>query len=243
MPKKQYNIRWRESDLAELQRVITNFNAKIYRIRKKDPKAEEYLPKIAKKSDVIATITTRADYDRLLNSYRRFAKRGAEKPVKSSRGAKFTEWEEREFKRKQGIVNAKRTRERNAVEDKELKSRGKGTGFKRKEMGTVRENELKPSRKNPRNMSKNEFQMAMRAIDRELNNADTLQRKLRMRQNYVKGMVDNGFSDDVINAVLQMQIDDFVDIVRTDREASFDFIYDPIELSFKENVLRDIWVK
>lgn len=241
MPKKQYSIQWREQDLAEVERVVKNFNAKINRVKRNNPKAETYLPNTVTKKDIINSIGTRADFNRTLNAMKRFSKRGAEAPVKSKRGALSTKWGVEEFNRDQGRLNAQRTRERKKIEEKEVLTRGRGTGVTRAQMGSIKENSLKPSKKNFENMSNKEWDKAKKAIDRQLNEVHKAFSKSNMRMNYIKGLQEAGFSDDIVAMVRDVDIDKFIEIVETDAEASFDFIYDPLEFRVKDEALREVW--
>lgn len=241
MAKKQHKIRWRDSDSEELQRVINNFNAKLYRIKKKHPEMAEYLPDRVRKKDLVKNIHTRSDFNRAVTSLKRFGKRGAENPVKSSRGAKTTKWEVDEVKKKARRVNREREKERNALLDTEVTSRGKGTGSKRSEMGKLKENELKPINVNFTIKSQKEWDKLKESIDAQLDEANKMFRKSNMKLNYIKGLENAGFSDDVVALVHQMNPDNFISTVETDAEATFDFIYDPIEHNLKEDSLRETW--
>lgn len=238
---KKSKIRWRESDVTNLKRTIKNFNAKIAYQEKKHPELKQFLPERINTKEAMKSIETRADYNRLVNSVQRFQKRGAEKPVTSSRGAKATQWEVDEFKHKQRVENARRTRERKKIEQQEVKSRGKSTGVKRAEMGSIKENSLKPSKKNFNNLSQKEWELAKRNIDNMLNANYRDEKKLKMKENYIKGLITAGYPDSVIDLVRNIDIDKFVETVVTDQEATFDFIYDPLELQAKSEALKETW--
>ena len=241
MAKQQYKIRWRESDTAELQRAINNFNAKLYRIKKNNPEMAVYLPDRVKKSEIINSINTRADLNKVVNSLQRFTRKGAETPARSSRGAKATQWEVDEFKHKQRVENARRTRERKKLETKDVTSRGKKTGSKRSEMGSIKENALKPSKKKFENLSQKEWDLAKANIEQAINPMLQEFRKHNMRLNYIKGLRNAGYSEDIVAYVLEMDIDAFIETTQTDTEAEFDFIYDPIEFKLKNDALMQVW--
>lgn len=244
MAKQPPKIRWRDSDSAELQRVIKNFNAKLNRLKKKSPEIAEYLPERLKKSDVIDSIGTRADFNRVLNSYKRFSKRGAEAPVKSSRGAKATEWEVSEFKHKQRIENARRTRERKKLNEQEVKRGGKGTGVKRAEMGRLKDNALKPSKKKFENLSQKEWELASKNIDRMLNASYRGKRLEEMRENYIKGLTEQGFLDDspeIEEYIRGVDPQTFYDTVQTDEEATFIFYKSPLEYEARREEIIETW--
>lgn len=237
-------IRWRDSDVQELQRIINNYNNKLYRLRKNHPEMIDFLPQRMTKKDAIASIETRADFKRVTSSLKRFSRRGAEAPVTSSRGAKATQWEVDEFKHKQRIENARRTRERKAIEAKEVKIAGKGQGRTRAEMGSIKENELKPSRKKFDNMSQKEWELASKNMDRLLNYTEREKKKLQMRENYLKGLTENGFLDDnpeLEKYIRGIDIDTFYETVQTDETATFFFYKDPIAYKARLDTLIDTW--
>ena len=73
--RKQYNIKWNESDGAELRRTVKNFNAKISRLQKKyndDPKKLSALPEKVSVKQIKDLVATRQDLKRELNSLQRF---------------------------------------------------------------------------------------------------------------------------------------------------------------------------
>lgn len=241
---RKSQIRWRDSDVQELQRIINNYNNKLYRLKKNHPEMIEFLPPRVTKTETIAAIETRADLNRVMNSLQRFSKRGAETPVTSSRGAKATQWEVDEFKNKQRIENARRTRERKAIEAKEVKIAGKGQGRTRAEMGSIKENELKPSKKNFNNMSQKEWELASKNMDRLLNYTEREKKKLQMRENYLKGLTENGFLDDnpeLEKYIRGIDIDTFYETVQTDETATFFFYKDPIAYKARLDTLIDTW--
>ena len=98
MPK-MYNIQWRESDDAELQRLARNFNAKIRRLEKKHPDHAGVLPEKVKASDLKKNIKTRADLNVVKTSLSAFTKKGAEQIVNSPISGKVTKWQASEDKK------------------------------------------------------------------------------------------------------------------------------------------------
>lgn len=240
MAKKQPAIRWRQRDLDELQRVANNFNAKLRRIKKKNPEMAEYLPDRVTKKDLISSIHTRADYKREIESLMRFSERGAETPVKTSRGAKATQWEVDEFKRKERLVNIRKSKELKKIEQSDVTSRGKKTGSKRSEMGKIKEVSLKPRDTEFKHQSQKEWEIAKDNINSLLDESWRIFRKANMKLNYIKGLETAGFND-VASIVREMDVDNVIRIIETDTEASFDFIYDPIEWDMKNDALLETW--
>lgn len=241
---KQYNIRWRDSDRDQLRRAINNFNAKLRRVRKKNPEMEQFLPQPIRRKDVYDAIETRADFNRTINSLRRFSKRGAEEPYVSKRGAKMTKWAKTEFKRKEREVNRRKEKERKRIEAKEVKIGGKSTGVTRAEMGTLKQNELKPSHKNPENMSQKEWELAMGNIDQALNRTANREKMEAMRENYIKGLREGGFLDadpELEKLIRGVDAQKFYETVELDETATFIFYRDPIQFQARADKIRESW--
>lgn len=241
MAKKQYKIRWRESDRANLQRTINNFNAKLRRLEKNRPDLAEYLPQKIRKKDIEKGIHTRTDFNRTIKSLQRFSVRGAEEPSKASRGAKATKWEISETKKKARLINREREKTKERLLAKEVTTRGKGTGQTRAQMGTIKENEIKPINVNFNIKSQKEWDLMKANIDAQLDEAWKAFKKSNMKLNYIKGLEEAGFSQDIIAMVHQMDVDKFIETVDTEEQASFDFIYDPIEHQLKSDSLWETW--
>lgn len=241
MAKRQYNIKWRESDEKELARRVKNFNAKLTRLYKQQPDKIPVLPEKIKLSDLKKGITTRDEYNRTIKSLSKFSERGSETLVKSKRGAEATKWEVREYKLRQVRLNRMRQKEKERLLEKPVTSRGKDTGSKRSQMGTIRDNELKPSKRKFENTSQKEWDLFKKSVDAKLDPLHSEYAKYNMKQNYIKGLINAGYSTDLVDTVRQIPVDKFIDTVRTDTEASFDFIYDPIEHKLKENALLETW--
>lgn len=239
---KKYNIRWRESDNAELKRTIKNFNAKIERLKKKNPDAD-FLPDKISMKELKSNIKTRKDFNKEIKSFQRFSQRGAENVVTSSRGAKATAWELNEFSRKQKAVNRERKKELDTINEKEMKSRGKKIGVKRAEMGTIRENSLKPSKKKFKNKSAKEWEKAKKTINKLLDDDQRENQKEKYRENYIKALETAGMSDILIEKVKSVSLDKFLETTYLDTEGNIDFVYSEAERKQKEDALIDTWDK
>lgn len=238
---RKSKIRWRESDRKELQRTINNYNAKLRRLEKSKPELAEFLPKRITKKEAMGAIESRADFTRLTRSLQRFTQRGAEAPVTSSRGAKATKWEVDEFNRAQRAVNIRKAKERAKLEAQEVKIAGKGQGSTRAQMGTVKHNELKPSKQKFSSKSQKEWELAKRAMDERLRSNYDYKSKRYMLANYVRGLRRAGYSEELAKHILTIDPDKFAEIVGTDETATFDFIYDPLEMKVKEDKLWETW--
>lgn len=68
---KQYNIRWRQGDYVKLGKAVAQFNRKIKEIQTEENKM--YLPSFEKYEWQKENIKTRQEYNRVINSLKRFS--------------------------------------------------------------------------------------------------------------------------------------------------------------------------
>lgn len=244
MAKKQYNIRWRESDVDALQRAINNFNAKLYREAKRNPQHADQLPQRVKKSAVLDRITTRADFNKEIRALERFKNKNATKVLKGKRGVSMTKWEYDETKRRQREDNKRKEIDRQKIAEKDVKIAGKSTGTKRAEMGHIKDVALKPTNPDPLNMTKQEFSRYWNALEYRLGSAYKNERLTTMRENYLKGLHQGGFLDaypDLEELITTLDLEKFLEIAETDETATFLFYKDPIEWQKRADAIYSSW--
>lgn len=228
----------------ELKRSVKSFNAKVIRNWKKDAENRENLPARVKTKDLLESAESHNDLNRINSSLQRFTKKGAEKIVKSTRGAKATQWEVDEFYRKQELENEKRRKQREKINQQEVKIGGEGTGQTRAQMGSIKENSLRESKKNFNNMSQKEWELASKNIDNQLDAKYKAEKNEIMRENYIKGLTDNGFIDDVPELetwIRSVDFDTFITTVETDETATFFFYKDPIAYEARKEKIVSAW--
>lgn len=131
MPKYS-NIRWRDSDTKELNRVIKNFNGKIARAIKANPDMSDLLPSKVRAKDIRANIKTRRDLNFELSMLKAFSKRNALDIVDIKGGARTIRWEYDQSKRMLKRINARKAQARKEADV----STEKGT------MGSILRNNL-----------------------------------------------------------------------------------------------------
>jgi hypothetical protein len=127
-------------------------------VAKKNPEIASFLPDKISFMGMKSKIETRQDFNRELNSLKRFSKKGSEKVQTYDSGLTKTNWEVREGKRKNAINEARKTRQRK----KAGFSLAKGT------MGSVEENSLKPKVLNPNKKSPKDWEKAMQVLDKAI---------------------------------------------------------------------------
>lgn len=242
---KTPKMRWRKRDTDLIEKTLKNFNSKIYYHKNKNKTVDtSYLPNTITKKEAVQSITTRAEFNELVKSLQAFSKKGAEKPFKSKRGMVTTTWAVEEFNRKQELENKRRKRELKRLGELEVKQGGKDTGVKRKEMGTVWQNSLKESKKDPKNLTQKEWEKASKNIDRFLNETTSQEARERMQNNYLQGLKDGGFLGRIPGleeAIKEKSADEFYTIAMTDVTATFEFYRDPIEWEIRAEEIAQAW--
>lgn len=240
MPR-QYNIRWRRSDTSKLSHTIRKFNKKVFALEVGRPDLQGHIPQMLDYQEEKAKIKTRADLNKFIKKHERFLREGAEEIVKSEYGAVASKWEVKEFNLAQRGENIRRAKKRKKLEEKDVTIAGKTTGNKRAEMGKIKENEVKPSRKKFNKMTQKDWEKAFALFEKKLHSSYFEGKQRDMISNYIKGLIREGYSDDLLNMMNTIPLDKFEEIIDTDETATFDFIYDPIELKAKEDILLSLW--
>ena len=193
---KQSSIRWRDSDREDLRKAVKNFNAKIRRLEKKNPKDASALPEKVKMKEIESLVETRQDLKRELNALKRFTKRGAEELVDvpdSKYNLKTTKWQKQEMARRTGVINRKRNERYKKIKEVEMKSRGKDLGYKKGDigMGSQDENALKPMKPFYPSMSRKDLNKRFRAIRKESKESYWAEKEARLKANVMKGIEAN----------------------------------------------------
>lgn len=242
--QRKPDIRWRTSDVEKLEREVKRFNAKISRLEKKHPELASILPERINKRELMENIKYRSTFNRELKSLDRFSKRGAEKPVVNKEGVSVTKWERKETAYKYAQWNRELARQRKEAEFTEVTSQGKPTGLKRGEMGSVRMKSLEPRKFDFEKVKSNkEWEKLVSRVDKNLSDDFTLQKMERFKENYIQGL-ENVFGEsgkDLIEKVKKISPEVIVNTFYSEQEASIDFIYDPIELAARLDVITGIW--
>lgn len=233
MPR-QYNIKWRTKDRQQLSKVVRQFNTKLTRTLKKHPELKDYLPERLTVQGLREQIKTRSDYNREINSAKRFLKKGAEMPYTSESGIKTTEWERREIGIKVGVINRRKARERKAADV----STYKGT------MGSIRENNLLPKKYNIDKIRPSDWEKFIESVEKQVASTYSTEKQSRYKANYIKG-VQNIFSPSdaqaIIAIVTRIPDEEFTQLFYDDPVLQLDFVYDPLEAHFKaEQVMEHL---
>lgn len=231
---KYHKIRWQQADHQELARVVRNFNAKITRLEKKNPLMKNALPEKVTVGQLKDLINTRQDLKRELNTLKRFSKRGAEEIVivnDTDYNLKLTKWQKNEMTRRAAIINKRRKRRLEDMQNYEMKSRGQGLGYTLGQfgMGKIAEIELRPINAFTRRMTTSDLARKWKTLFRESQSDFFTKKDFMLRENYVKGLLQN-FNEndikDIIKEIYDMDIKDFLKMFN-EEGGSFELIYPP----------------
>ena len=230
-------IRWRKRDLELIEREITNFNKRLYRQQKKN-RGDIILPERQTKTKAVASIKTRAEFNRFIDDLRRFNAQTA-KAVKLADGTTVTQWRMDRVKRYQDEGNKEYQGVIDFINESEVFQAGKGTGtIKKYAFGSVKEVVSRPIERDTEKMKMDEFLSYERYVEMRLTANYKLEKQKKMMENYIRGLARANFPDELIEFISRVPPQEFLKIIETDVTAQFSFIYDPIELSKKAEQIK-----
>lgn len=247
---KQYNIRWSENDLKELNRSVKNFNAKVKRLETKYKNSDVILPEKVSVKELKEIVTTRRDLQRELKSLQRFTQRGSEEVVKApntDNNLNMTKWQRTEMLRRANTINQRRVQRKSEIVGTELYRRGESLGYTKGDIGMGNRAELSytPTKAFTRKMSKYDLREKYRMLRKESQSVYWDQRDLQLRENYVNALRDNFKEEDikeVIDHINNMDIKDFKKQLFENPE-DFETAYPPDDEQYKGYVteLYSMW--
>lgn len=99
-----YPIKWRRRDFAKLGRAVANFNREVIKAREGNKLAVDFLPDLKEYHNVKNAITTRREFNRVINSLARINKADALDLIYSKSGEETTNWELQETRRQARLL-------------------------------------------------------------------------------------------------------------------------------------------
>ena len=231
---KRYKIRWTESDNRELKKAVKNFNAKLTRLEKKNPEIKNALPERRTVKQMRELITTRNDLNRELNALKRFSHKGMEKIVVipgTDNNIKATKWEKEEITRRIGIINRKRKKRLDFINELELTDRGQPLGYTAGQvtMGKTEKLSLEPMVAFTPKMSRTGFRKKSRNVFKESQEAYWNWRDALLKENYIQSLEENFNPKDIkkiIKAIDRLSFEEFYKIFRAEG-GNFELNYPP----------------
>lgn len=242
--RKQYQIRIRESDIEKLSKTVKNFNARVSYAKKRTSESDvAFLPPKIRLKDALASVETRAEFNRLINKLNRFTAKTAG-IVETSKGAKTTKWMLNEVKREDRRIVRENIKKKEALANQTPLSRGQ-------EMGSFRpfdeatKDVLRTRERNFDNYNQKNFDKAARAIDRMIDASKRREQLKEMRDNYIKGLGERGFLDadpELEKIIRGVTDDEFLATQQLDDTATFIFYKDDnVEFGARLQYMRQSW--
>ena len=235
MPK-QRPIRWRQKDIQEAKRVAKNFNAKINRVNKQHPELSRFQPEKISYTELRSRIATREDYNRIIDMYKRYSKRGAEKAIVSDRGARVSEWAYNEAQLLTETINRSRAQRRRQYKDLTQAQRARAY-----------ENEnLLPKYFNFENMSQKAFNRFFRTAQAQAMALYEDSRYQQFYENYINAFIETyGNTPDtreLIDRLRKLSRKDFYRATVAEPVLQIDFVYDNESDTFdRKQRIIDTW--
>ena len=231
---RTYNIKWRDSDEAELKRVVKNFNAKIQRLSKKNPDIKSILPEKEDWKEIKSRVSTRSDLIKEINMLKRFSSnrnsadvfiilddgRTVKKDVyekntnhynvlkhKEGKPTEILRWEKNEINRALPVINKKRAELKEQIEKIEVTYKHHGMNYKIGDvgMGNNLVNALKPLTGIYGSMERKDIKGKIGSIKLYTKSDFYDTRNLRLKENYIKGLKENYSITDVGMVIKQIE--------------------------------------
>lgn len=184
-------IRYNKVTNDNITKVVRNYNAKITRLSRSNPYLS--LPEKASVRNIKKEASNRQDLKRILNSLKRFSKRGAENNVILPSGEMISAYELSELRRESARVQRNLTRRINKLAGIKPKVAGVIQDYTYAEMGDMRLNNMIAKRDTLKAKTKNLTKGNIKEFARYLE-------KTRNKQNYQINLFKNNYLDKMLFA-------------------------------------------
>ena len=224
-------IRWTKKDEEKLRKTIRNYNNKIRRVNAKSPTLGAFQPEKLRYSELRNTIGDRKEFNRKLNSLKRYTQRGSEQLIERG-GELFTKYEIQENAINTRILNTRRTLERKKLgltteEGRSQEAIRRGLQPK-KFKGTTRE----------------EFDIFKASVENMLREDLKETQYVDYKQNYIKALQSNlrDFNiEELIKKLEKIPAKDFFNYSVSNRFTTLEFVYDPQEQDYIFETIIEEW--
>lgn len=215
---RRYNMRWSSEDERELKKTVRNFNDKIRRVAKKDPKNKNALPEKMTAKQIKELVVTRQEFKKLIKALKKFSEKGAEEIVTvpgSKYNTKITKWQLNEMLSMERTINKRRSKRKAAIEKWEATSGGQELGYKIGDVGfgQADKNALEPFKAFYPTIDNKNLKMRFRHMLKEHRDSYFNEKEERLKYNYInKGLRVTYYDkeiEDIIEAIEKMPFNQF----------------------------------
>ena len=229
MSSSKAPIRWRQSDVAELRRLVKNINSKRSRLAAKDEIYSKMMPETVKVSELrkgsadrMPEIRTRKDFNEFKKAAEKFLTRGSEEIVRSKGGAVSTKFEVEQMKHQIRQINAQRRERKKAAGW--IASTEKGT------MGAVRDQEYATKHFDFQSKNQENWNRAVRSARKQSKSTYYGDRDQLYKDNYKRAVMEQFAGcknvNKLISAIDQVSGHKLAQLYYEDPLLQLNFIYD-----------------
>lgn len=169
------SLKQRYERQAKVSNLVRQFNAKITRLSKKNPKLSAFLPKRIKTSDFMDEPDTKL-FRRKFNAYSKFLEPGQEKIVSMGNNVVATKWEINRYRKDKAKVNAQKREKQKKIDYR------KGT------QRTLVDENLHEYKIPDADLTMNAFRRFRSAFEQQLKSSYTSEMNELYKQNYLKAL-------------------------------------------------------
>lgn len=230
MNEKKYDslIRFRKKDAGKLSYAIRQFNNKIKELEGIE---KEYAPEEIDYSELKNKITTRREFNRVINSLKRFTKKGQEDIIKLESGENISKWERHEL----DLAIKRATRSLNIEYMKEIQNPVNVFGMK-----SDRISQIEATLRSIENINNTKGTIFKKLKERAFNLGSSdkeLKRAKIFKENYLSGLKDKQFKTfknyelfmKYIKTSLKNPLKFYEEIQKSETLSNFFFWYDSSE--------------
>jgi hypothetical protein len=228
---KGNKIKWRNVDEDKLSKAVKNFNAKIVREMQKDTNIIEYLPERVSKAELRKQLQegNRAEFNKTINTLKRFSKRGAEEIITNQAGISTTKWELKELSLQVAAINRERTNERKKAENVEVETHGKKMGYTRAQGDTSRLVNLQPKKFNFENItSYKEYDKMKESINKQADSDYRTKQNVNFKAQYMANVEEKlpSYAKQINGILENLSSEKMAEIYYRDEQADIKFVYE-----------------
>ena len=208
-------IRWRRSDYAKLGKAVANFNRQVTKAQKNNKMSVNFLPELKKYKNVKDAITTRREFNRVVNALSRINKTDALDLIYLKSGQEISRWEFLETKRQAKIMQRNLEKE---IEEYKVKS-----GI----MGNERIAEIKISLekiKDLENKKGYEYKKLFEEIQKKGTKDWNFKMQITFKENYLEVLKDyknEPYYEELIEEIKNLNPSAFYDLIKDNNLIDF----------------------
>lgn len=260
---KNRPIKWNQNQQKRLEKAVRNFNNKITRLEKKDPRLKSMLPERIDLKDMKENIKTATDLNREVKALSNFSHRknvikihddgsmeGLVKVPVTDYNLIMTKWQKRQMKTRTTTVNRRRKEMREAIADIEMTDRGKKRGYTKGDlgMGKMEEHALQDFVPFTERMNRRDMDAKFKNLFKESSVLYWDERGKLLKNNYIKAINENFNVEDpriieIIEKIEQMDFKEFRKVFEAENEKIGEYYQiDDEFLDAQTNRLHSMWL-